>query len=492
MIGALADIVDFVRVLVTLAIVYVGLPLLARRMGDAPARPWYSDIPHAFLQACLFLEVSSLILGNWRLCYAGLLTFLMLCWLGVLAAFASRRRWIWETAEWNARVLRGLVWWESHGLRRVGRWLVMARGRARWTGASLWMAVLLGCAMLERSWFALDNYRFAGSGAYQRALSLQTLVHGDIWEQDGSVALLAALCHFSGVDGSSVIRFSGPLFAMLLTLAGGYCAWVYSRRFSAAYIACGLLSLYPAFVGIDSPGELGAPEMSCVFWVLAVAMLRQSWMYSLGAAAVALMINQQYSAILFGSLLAILLALVITSVARTIPRSLAEPARLASGVLFAVLLLRPSGIPASPDGPFQYEAAARVTADIARNFPRNRWMIVSPAQELSLTYGRGWHVELAEFVRNYTPEQLSRADFRFPYAVPDLFIFIEKEPLRQAARGAANASDEYSYQYFTQAGRATLEFQAARLMAAYRAAHANASLYYEDPRIAVYRVASSR
>jgi hypothetical protein len=115
-------------------------------------------------------------------------------------------------------------------------------------------------------------------------------------------------------------------------------------------------------------------------------------------------------------------------------------------------------------------------------------MIVSPAQELAATFGRGWQVELSVFVREYTPRELSLPDFRVPYLTRDLFVFIEKEPLRQPVTNAALAADDYSYQYFTQTGRTTLEFQAAQLMAAYMAGHADTSVYYEDEQIAVYRV----
>jgi hypothetical protein len=473
---------DFARVAGALLMLFFVLPILARR-----TRPQASeiarDIARSFLQACLFFEIATLILGNWRICFTGLMTFLVLCWLAATNAFASPDRWIWDASEWRSRFLRVLEWSEAPAWRKA-----LGGVHIAWTDNAVLMALLLLCMLAERSWFAFDNYRFLGSLTYERAVSLQTLIHGDPWHPDGSVALLAPLSQFSGTDGATVVRFAGPLFGILLAIAGGYCAWVYSRRFSAAYLACGLLALYPSKFGLDSVGELAGPEMACLFWILAVAMLRESWKYAIAAGALAVMIHPLFTPVMAASLLIILLALLLVWTLALLPRFVAKPARWATALLFAVLLIQPLGLPAGSDGPYQYESAARAAARIARTFPHNRWMIVSPAQELAATYGRGWHVELSEFVREYTPSQLSRPEFRFPYSIRDLFVFVEKEPLRQPVRNAALADDDYSYRYFTQNGRTTLEFQTAALMAAYAAGHTNISVYYEDEHIVVYRV----
>jgi hypothetical protein len=484
----LANIFDFMRVAGVLLLMYFVLPLAARRMGDSRTGPWYRDIVPSFLHAGLFFAVTTVILGNWRLCFAGFMAFLVVCWLGVTIAFASRRRWIWEAGEWRIRFLRLLEWVEAVTSRnRFGRASPVPEEQ-QWTQALVLLGILAGCALVERTWFAVENYRFLASLTYQRALSLQTLVHGGPWQPDGSVVLLAPLSHFSGADGATVLRFAGPLFALLLAPAGGYCAWVYSRRFSAAYLAAGLLTLYPSQFGFDSHGEVAGPEMACVFWILSIAMLRESWKYGAGAAALALMVHREFTPVLAASLLTILLALLLARTARLFPRFLKTPARAGAAAMFAILLMRPLTLPAGSDGPLQYESAARVVARIAREFPRNRWIIVSPAQEVSTTYGRGWHIDLSEFVREYSPRQLARAEFRFPYSVNDVFVFVEKEPLRQTAQGAAMAADEYSYEYYTQVGRTTLEFQAGRLMAAYSATHSDASVYYQDEHVVIYRV----
>jgi hypothetical protein len=488
MMNDLTQTIDFARVAAALLSLYIVLPLAARRMGDAPPAPWWSDIVPSFISASLFYEVTATILGGWRLCFAGLMAFLVLCWLAVTIAFASKRRWIWETAEWRARFLRLLEWLEAGTWRRLLGRIGTVPDRIRWTGSAMLAAVLVVCALVERTGFAFDNLRFLGSETYQRALSLETLVAGGAWQWNGPVALVAPLAHFSGAGGSTVVRFAGPLFTLLLAVAAGYCAWVYSRRFSAAYLACGLLALYPSRFGLDSLGEPAGAEMACVFWILAVAELRKSWKYAVMAAAVALMLHQQFTPVLAASLLAILLALLLSSIAIILPGFLTMPARVGAAALFVALLMRPLRLPAEADGPFQYESSARVAARIAREFPRNRWLIVSPAQELHATYGRGWHVELSEFVREYSPAELNRPRFRFPYSVDDLFVIVEKEPLRQPARDAAMADDDYSYQYFTQIGRTTLEFEAAQLMAAYTAAHSDTSVYYENEQIIVYRI----
>lgn len=472
---------DFMRIALALLLLYFVLPAIARRK-----RPWPSDIVFSFLQACLFFEIATLILGNWRMCFAGLMTFLVAAWLATTRAFASKDRWIWDGAEWRARCLRVLEWTE--GLRRTRRRRSIA---IVWRDDAVFMAMLLASVLAERSWFAFDNYRFLGSLTYERALSLQTLLHGGMWRADGSVALLAPLSHFSGVDGATVVRFSGPLFGLLLALAGGYCGFVYSRRAPVAYLACGLVAVGPSQFGLDALPELAGPEMACLFWILAVATLRDSWKYAIAAAGLAYVVYPRFTPVLAVSLLMILLALLLYRTITLLPRAAAKPARWAMALSFAAMLILPLGVPARADGPYEYEAAARAAARIARTFPRNRWMMVSPAQELAATYGHGWHIELTEFVREYTPAEVAKPGFRFPYIARDLFVFVEKQPLPQATRNVALAADDYSYRYFTQSGRATLEFQVARLMAAYAAGHSDLSVYYEDEQIVVYRITNA-
>ncbi len=477
------DIFELLRVSAAMLLLFFVLPLMARRLGDSPVRPWYRDAVPAFIRASVFFEITALILGGWRLCFAGLMLFLVLCWVLVTIAFASRSRWVWDPEQWRFGYLRALEWLEQAAIPEARRQLEL---RVEWSERGVIAASLLVLAFVGQVWFALDHSRFLGSQTYQRALSLQMLVNGAHWAANGSVALLAPVSQFSGAGGGAVIRFSGPIFGTLLAVAGAYCGWVYSRRFEASVVAFCVLALYPVFPGFDSPGEVAGAEIACVFWILAVAMARSSWAYALASAGVAYLVYPRLTAVMLGTLIAVLIALVLDALDRRLPRPVVIPSRMAAAAVFVMLVVQSIGR-AEPEGPFQYESVARVTARIAREFPRNRWMLVSPAQEVASMYGRGWHVELSEFVRTYTPQEVGNPSFRFPYSVNDLFIVVEKEPLPQRAQGAAMAQDEYSYEYFTQIGRTWLEFQAAEIAAAYASTHA-AQVYYEDGQILVYHV----
>lgn len=486
----MSNLFDFARVLGALLLLYFALPVAARRISDTPPQPWWSDIVPAFVRASLFFEITCVILGNWRICFSGLVVFLTICWFAASVVFASERRWIWETETWRSRILSVLRFIET------GEWRLRASALAQgitiqWSQAGTLIALLVGVSLFELVSFPISNYRFLSAQSYNRALSLQTLIRGGVWTVDGSVAILAPIAHFSGADGAAVVRFISPLVVLLLAAAGGYCAWVYSRRFSAAYFACGLLIFYPLWTGPPSARETAGPELACLFWVLAVAMIRHSWTYAFSAGTVAVLVYPEFTPQIIESLVLILIALVISGLARLVPRALTLPARLATAAVFTVMIIGPLKGSATAEGPFEYEAAARIANHIARQYPRNQWLLVSPAHELPVTYGRGWHLELSEFVREYSPNEVSPHEFRFPYSAPELFVMVEKEPLPQNVRNSAFAADQYSYQYLTQIGRTALEFNAARLVSAYALSHQNLSVFYEDEQIAVYRIHNS-
>ncbi len=479
---------DYTRVGAALILLYCVLPMCARRMSDAPLEPWRRDIVPAFIRACLFYQVTAIILGNWRLCFAGLFAGLTVLWLSAMMVFASRRRWIWEAGQWRIRFLRLLQWVEGRAWRCAFHRLQASGQRFEWTVATVFTVALLTVVFLQESSFALHNQRFRTSMPYERALSLETLVNGDDWKQDGSVALLAPLCQLAGIDGVTAVRFTAPIFGLLVAAAAAYCAWIFSQRFSAAYIAAGLVTLYSWAPGGQGHPEAGSAEMACVFWILCVALLRRSWIYGLAAGGVAFLTHPQFSEQLAVNLAIIMIALLISAVGRPFPRVFTSAARPLTATLVLAAVLRFSPPLTAADGPFQYEAAARAVTRIKAEFPRNRWMLVSTGQELPFIYGRGWHASIADFVREYSVEEVSRPAFRFPYSADDILWLIEKEPLRQAAKGAAQAADEYSYRYFTQLGRSELEFEAGRRMAAYAATHEDTTVFYEDDQIMIYRI----
>lgn len=149
-----------------------------------------------------------------------------------------------------------------------------------------------------------------------------------------------------------------------------------------------------------------------------------------------------------------------------------------------------------PPGPFQYEAAARVSNNIASGFPRNSWLVISPVHEVASTYGRGWHVELMDFVAKYSLREVSDSYFRFPYPVSDVFVFIEKQPLRprpedgrplaRSMVSVAQSLEPAFLAYGDSIRRATIEFQAAALLSGYARSHQGVRTYYDDEFLTVY------
>jgi len=170
-------------------------------------------------------------------------------------------------------------------------------------------------------------------------------------------------------------------------------------------------------------------------------------------------------------------------------------ARAVLTVSFAGVLMSDAVRPV-PDGPHQYESAARVAEQIAQTFPRGEWFLVSPTHELTSVLGRGWHVELLNFLKEYSEASVEPPDFKFPWQA-DIFIFVEKEPLTRpnanggsthGGHGMALVGDRVTLAYGTPLGRASTEIRLARIVAAYGRTHDNVSMYYEDAKLIVYRI----
>jgi hypothetical protein len=149
----------------------------------------------------------------------------------------------------------------------------------------------------------------------------------------------------------------------------------------------------------------------------------------------------------------------------------------------------------------QHESAARLCDRIKRHFHRKEWIIVSPFQELAFTYGLGWHVELSEFVSQFTMDQVSDPGFTLPYDCPDVFFFVERKPISPGARpgghgvvwrySPAESADWSAFLYTDPVGRSSLEYRAAMLLAAYTRHHRNMSVFYEDEDLVVFRMVRS-
>jgi hypothetical protein len=144
------------------------------------------------------------------------------------------------------------------------------------------------------------------------------------------------------------------------------------------------------------------------------------------------------------------------------------------------------------DGP-QYNAVARAVTRIRQETPRNTWLIVSPVQEVALTFGHGWHMELSEFIKKFDPDQVRRREFAFPFAVQVTIIIVEKQPLasrmmRANLSGFGPSFDPLVAPYLLRSQRDAMQFRAARIVEAYQSSHLGVDVLEEDANIVVYRV----
>ena len=476
---------DLFRLAAAFATVFLALPYLAfkRRGGvESPAEV----LALGFVHAAFFVQVSAMVLGDWKLYLPGAAAATYAIWLGAAALFAGRRGPVVSLRPaGRAEVVRLLEWIDKRQpvFEPAGK-----RLRQAWKSpvvASI--AVIAAVAGLRGAWFALHHVRLQRLESYTRAISLHSLMRGETWNHDPSVALLAPLAWLSGLAPDQIIRLSGSLVCAALVLAVAFTGWRRLGNVQAALTAPALFAgLLMAFDLIQS--EPSGAELSAVFVILAVGLAGPDW----GAAALSLvtaaLLHLGLSPVLLLAAVALTSASVLASLLRRAPSAAPlVPALAALAVLLAAIAIPPRG--SVPE--HQYEAAARVAHRIAGEFRTNDWIVVSPGLEVAQTYGRGWHLELADFVNAHSETQMANPAFRLPYSAQHLFVFVEKRVLDQPAFSFAHDGGAAPYYYSTRLGRASLEFRAARLMASYVGAHRDSSVYYEDDDLIVYRIARS-
>ena len=148
-------------------------------------------------------------------------------------------------------------------------------------------------------------------------------------------------------------------------------------------------------------------------------------------------------------------------------------------------------LPPSPNITYlEYDIAARETLALNARFPAKQWMLIAPTEQFSETYGEAWYGDLAEFVDTYA-DQAQQPNFRFPFSIPDLFIFVEKHPFKTFSVEPLTISTDAAFDsvyrnYRTLAGRSSLQFDAIELCETYRKTHPDSSIEYEDEVLKVY------
>jgi hypothetical protein len=169
--------------------------------------------------------------------------------------------------------------------------------------------------------------------------------------------------------------------------------------------------------------------------------------------------------------------------------SAAQAALLLGGVAIAIVWFHPHAMARQC---LEYDQAATETQAIAQRFPRQRWVVVAPTEQLSETLGLGGYEDLADFVGKYEG-QASDPEFRIPDAPEDLFIYVEKRPFQYFVREpefvpVGTLLDTTFRSYRSPAGRASLESAALQLCESYRLTHSDTEVFYEDGDLRIYHV----
>ncbi len=169
--------------------------------------------------------------------------------------------------------------------------------------------------------------------------------------------------------------------------------------------------------------------------------------------------------------------------------ALAEPAALVTFALIAVFWLPPHR---PVKQPLEYESVVRETQELAEKFPRQKWLLVAPVEQLPETLGWGVYKDLASFVEEYQG-QVEDPAFRFPEPQEDLFIYVEKMPFQVFSREPSFVSfsvlTDITYRHYrSPAGRASLESAAMQLCESYRRHHSDVDIYFEDDNLRIYHI----
>jgi hypothetical protein len=490
---------SYVRVLGVFGLLLFVLPMLADRPADAAGRragSIFFRAAGAFVRACFLIALLAVALGRFRLSFPGTIITFYLAALAIVALLRRRKGLRPLEAIHNA-VYRAMLLVENSGVRAgfLRRLASIVRARPIPASAALF-ALLVGVTAVQRTWFALHNARFTRSETYDRALALGELVNSGARGVEASAALLAPVVCLTGFDPATVIRFTGPIFAILLAAAVALCAFRICGRFWVAWVAFGLVAAAPLVLGERNPGEVPREQIAALFALLGITFAFDDVITTLLAAVLTLAIEPGAGIVVLFLLACVAAAAAVGKTIETLPSVLRI---LVTPCIVAALIAVPSSMigQEAPDGPFQYEAAAQACLRIRYGFPRNSWLVISPGYERAFTADYGWHMELLSFATNFTPDQVENPAFRFSWPVHDVFVFVEKQPLCEAepvTRGAPwnPAVRRGPAGCRVDPARASLEFDAAEMIAAYSRHRRNVSVFQDDEHLTVYHIELSK
>ena len=464
-------------------LLFALLPALAEKMSRSGATARFPDLlAVGFVRTALFLVFLGLLLGPWKLYLPGVVFTAYAVWIVSTVVVASRNGWLYNRDAWTsyyARLLRGI---EQRGrLRRaLDRTLELSQ-------EYLFLTLLILAMFLHFAWNPLSHLRFSSAAGYAQTLSLGTLLNGSAPARDASVALLAPIALASGLDAATVVRLSVPLLYLLILSAIVCCAYSYSRSPWPA-----VLAVIPFWLYSSGPGREAATTPDGTLWatlvvVAAVSAGRRSVGTACSGLLLAWFLTPSFPELLLVALASLTVGLVGYALMRLGPPVLRK-ACVATLLVFGLFSLATPLRSVPAHGPFQYESAARAADRIARTFPKNRWIVVSPMHEAAFVTGRGWHKELPHFLEEFPAAAAADKAFRIPFEVADIFLFVEKRPLPQIAKLAVPGNSSTSFYYATGPGRTSMAFRAAEFIAAYSSSHTGVTIFHEDDDLVVYQI----
>ena len=442
------------------------------------------------------------------------------------------------------------VWWES-GHRRDALMSSVAatasefsrsvRASGATSTTAIFVLVATAVMVAPRLIDTLLNTRLVRPDTYGHLVTTQQLLTGELgWTLPRPLAAsAAALSLISSIEPVHVVRLLLPVIAFATVMALIVTVHRWTQSLGAALVAAVLLSLLAptysrspvsefadlflllslffwhatltedrnykwAAAACTTVAGLAAPVvllMICVavggmlLWprvILAstgAAWLGLSWLATMGVsdAPATIDVSALANLPLAASLLAAGIFHLVTAAFRYEigARRLAITATAAAVVVMAM-------VPRTTAAHYvEYDAAARQSLEIAGSLPKYRFLIVAPVEQLALTYGRGWHLNLYEFVDTVGADA-GEAGHSLPFQVDDVFVFVETRPFATFEHEPQQLSfsvltDPVFRHYRSLAGRSSLQFAALQICERLRQANPAASIYYDDGQLRIYR-----
>ena len=468
----------FLRAAATFGVFYVVAPAVAR--GQALSSPcgWAS----AFVRFSLFLELSIFLLGIARLALPGALAILCALWLG-LEVF-ERKTAVLQGSDARRTILASLLaGWKD----RTSLWYrsPLCRWREQWKQAIL-PCLLVATTLAARGWRPVENLRLEDAADYARALSLAVLSSGHDWQPDLSIPLLLPLHYLASLTAPRTVAFSEPLFAAALTIAVAIAAYSVTGKRLPAIAAMTSATLVAVMGGQATPA--GNPgEMSGVYLILALAL----WQSRRSEALVAglLGVAAAPTVELFHTLIPYAASVGLGVCTAQLAWRRYACAKLATVTALAGIAIFGPGVAAKrrSDGPLQYEEAAGLAYRLAKELPRNSWTLVSRGEELPYVYGRGWHLDVAQFLGDVNLAEAREPSYRLPLPVREVYFLLEKVPLDRSAARSDRGSVIAQAAAPADLARASYEYQLAEWLAAYRGGHDDLVTVYQGEHVTVLR-----